>query len=56
MLVEVFLNGKLVLSGKGEIEEIEEGQVELIVNDENDFPHIVQMSEEKYDEVIEPLI
>lgn len=49
MKVEVYLNGKLVLSGTGEVEQIEEGQVELIVNDENDFGHIVQMSEENFE-------
>lgn len=47
MEVHVFVNGKLVLAGNAEVEAIEEGQVELIVQDENDFPHIVQMSEEK---------
>ena len=53
MKVEVLIDGKLVLTGTGEVEENEEGQVELIVTDENNFPHFVQVSEEKYNEVTE---
>ncbi len=42
-LIEVFLNGNLVLSGKGTVENAEEGEVEFLVPAEDGKEYFVQL-------------
>ena len=47
MNVQVIIDGETVLIGKGEVEDVVDDQIELIVEDSTGMPHIVQFTKPK---------